>query len=61
LAKITIVPHDKGAEKHFHVTHPFHLLFGRDFEVVQHRNHWGKERLLEVSRLAGNATDWAPI
>ncbi|MGZ6946290.1 MAG: DUF5372 family protein, partial [Acidimicrobiia bacterium] len=24
------------------VTHPFHPLYGRDFEFVAHRHNWGE-------------------
>jgi Family of unknown function (DUF5372) len=27
------------------VTHPFHPLFGRDFELVVHRQNWGEDRV----------------
>ena len=27
------------------MTHPFHPLFGRDFEFVVHRRNWGEDRV----------------
>jgi hypothetical protein len=27
------------------VTHPFHPLSGRDFELIEHRNNWGEDRV----------------
>ena len=27
------------------MTHPFHLLAGRDFEFVEHRQNWGEDRV----------------
>jgi len=27
------------------VTHPFHPLSGRDFEVVAYRQNWGEDRV----------------
>ena len=27
------------------MTHPFHLLYGRDFEFVAHRHNWGEDRV----------------
>ena len=27
------------------VTHQFHPLFGRDFEIVVHRQNWGEDRV----------------
>jgi hypothetical protein len=29
----------------FHVTHPFHRLFGREFALIERRNAWGEERV----------------
>ena len=36
---------DGGAERRLHVTHPFHPLCGREFEVVTYRKNWGDERV----------------
>ena len=38
-------PHDNSAKKHFRVTHPFHPLFGQEFELVEYRNNWGEDRV----------------
>ncbi len=27
------------------MTHPFHPLYGRDFEFVAHRQNWGEDRV----------------
>ena len=27
------------------MTHPFHPLYGRDFEFVAHRHNWGEDRV----------------
>ena len=27
------------------MTHPFHPLFGREFELVVHRQNWGEDRV----------------
>jgi uncharacterized protein DUF5372 len=27
------------------VTHPFHPLYGRDFEFIEHRQNWGEDRV----------------
>jgi hypothetical protein len=43
--RLSIAPHDKGAKQHFHVTHPFHPLFGREFELLEYRNNWGEDRV----------------
>jgi Family of unknown function (DUF5372) len=38
-------PGDDGAKKHFRVIHPFHPLFGREFELVDYRKNWGEDRV----------------
>ena len=32
-------------ERRFRVTHPFHPLFGHEFELVHHRQCWGEDRV----------------
>ena len=32
-------------ERRFRVTHPFHPLFGREFELVHYRQCWGEDRV----------------
>lgn len=32
-------------QEHFRVTHPFHPLFGREFELLEYRNNWGEDRV----------------
>ena len=27
------------------MTHPFHPLFGREFELLEYRNNWGEDRV----------------
>ncbi len=42
---LSTTPHDNSAKKYFCVTHPFHPLFGQEFELVEYRNNWGKDRV----------------
>jgi hypothetical protein len=48
------------------VTHRFHPLFGRDFELVAHRQNWGEDRVHlhdedgELFSLPAGWTDVAP-
>ena len=49
------------------MTHPYHPLFGQDFEFVAHRQNWGEDRVhlhdadgVLFSLLAG-WTDVAPV
>ena len=30
--------------QHFRVTHPFHPLFGREFELIEYHKTWGEDR-----------------
>jgi hypothetical protein len=32
----------------FHITHPFHPLYGQAFELIQTRVNWGEERAYYV-------------
>jgi hypothetical protein len=34
-----------SAQRLVRVTHPFHPLFGREFEFVRERHNWGEERV----------------
>ena len=31
--------------KHFRVTHPFHPLFGCEFELIEYHKPWGEDRV----------------
>jgi Family of unknown function (DUF5372) len=48
------------------VTHPFHPLYGREFEFVEHRQNWGEDRVYlrdedgELFSLLAGWTDVAP-
>jgi hypothetical protein len=48
------------------VTHPFHPLVGRDFEIIVHRQNWGEDRVHlhdengELFSLPAGWTDVAP-
>ena len=35
-------PKGDVAARRFRVTHPFHPLFGREFELEIHKNNWGR-------------------
>jgi hypothetical protein len=46
------------------VTHPFHPLVGREFEVVTVRNNWGENRVHyhdERGRLVSIPTPWTSL
>ena len=38
-------PHRDGAQRRFRVTHPFHPLAGREFDLVTYRHNWGEDRV----------------
>lgn len=38
-------PHGVGAPERFQITHPFHPLFGQEFDLVQYRRNWGEDRV----------------
>jgi hypothetical protein len=46
------------------VTHPFHPLLGREFEVMTVRHHWGENRVHyrdERGRLVSIPTPWTSL
>jgi hypothetical protein len=46
------------------VTHPFHPLFGRDFEFVVHRRNWGEDRVYfhdESGALSSLPAGWTDV
>jgi Family of unknown function (DUF5372) len=46
------------------ITHPFHPHYGRKFELISRRRHWGEDRLLysdDSGRLRWIASAWTDI
>lgn len=41
----SIAPDCDGAIRTFRVTHPFHPLFGREFDLVTYRHNWSEDRV----------------
>ena len=41
-------PDTKAECRRFRVTHPFHPLFGHEFNLVDYRNCWAEERVFYV-------------
>jgi Family of unknown function (DUF5372) len=40
---------DAAAERRrFRVTHPFHPLFGREYDLIDYRHFWGEDRVVYV-------------
>jgi hypothetical protein len=33
------------------VTHPFHPLLGREYELIQYRHFWGEDRVVYVDEM----------
>ena len=43
------------------MTHPFHPLFGREFDLIDHRRCWAEDRLFymdEEGEIRGLAAQW---
>jgi Family of unknown function (DUF5372) len=38
-------PHGVSTPQRFQITHPYHPLFGQEFELVQCRHNWGEDRV----------------
>jgi hypothetical protein len=46
------------------IIHPFHPLFGRRFELICRRRHWGEDRVIyegQNGRLCTLASAWTDI
>ena len=43
--KLSIAPDCRGEQRRIRITHPFHPLFGREFDLVTYRNTWFEERV----------------
>jgi hypothetical protein len=41
-------PHAEAERRRFRVTHPFHPLFGREYELLQYRHFWSEDRVVYV-------------
>jgi hypothetical protein len=56
-------PHERGAHKYFRVTHPFHPLFGSEFELIEYHKTWGEDRVFfrdaegQLQSIVANCTD----
>ena len=43
--KLSNAPDKDAAHRRFRVIHPFHPLFGREFELLTYRHNWGEDRV----------------
>jgi hypothetical protein len=56
-------PLESGAQPRFRVTHPFHPLFGREFDLIEYRQNWGEDRVYfrdaegRLQSILANCTD----
>lgn len=44
FSKPSTAPRLENSTRGFKVTHPFHPLFGRTFELITHRHNWSQDR-----------------
>jgi uncharacterized protein DUF5372 len=62
----SIAPLASGEAQTFHITHPFHPLRGRTFQLVDYRQTWGEDRVYfhddsgQLARLPLQWTDVVP-
>jgi len=57
-------PQGDVAARRFRVTHPFHPLFGREFELEIYKNNWGEDRVffhLEEGHLMALPASWTDL
>ncbi len=44
-SRLSNAPREGSSQQRFRVTHPFHPLFGREFELIEYRQNWGEDRV----------------
>jgi Family of unknown function (DUF5372) len=57
-------PHCSGEKRTFRVTHPYHPLFGQQFELIASRRNWGEDRVWfrdRESRVHTLPTSWTDV
>jgi hypothetical protein len=65
-SELSIAPLTSGAPQTFRVTHPFHPLHGRVFQLIECRQTWGEYRVFfhddagQLGRLPRQWTDLSP-
>ena len=61
---MSIAPDCDGAIRTFRVTHPFHPLFGRQFDLVTYRSNWSEDRVYyhdDQGRLKSLSAAWTSL
>jgi len=62
--ELSIAPRPSGEAQTFRVTHPFHPLRGRTFQLVDCRQTWGEDRVYfydDVGQLARLPLQWTDV
>ena len=54
--KSSITPDVTGEAQRFRVTHPFHPLFGQEFDLLSFRRDWGEDRVSYRTELGSEAS-----
>jgi hypothetical protein len=60
-SRLSNAPDTDREQRRFRVTHPFHPLLGREFELAQYRQCWGEDRVFyldEGSKLCSFPARW---
>ena len=60
----SIAPDCDDARRTFRVTHPFHPLCGREFDLVTYRQNWGEDRVYfhdDQGRLKALSAGWTNL
>ena len=45
MTQLSTTPDTDSKQRSFHVIHPFHPLFEREFELLDYRKCWGEDRV----------------
>jgi hypothetical protein len=46
-------PDAEVEDRRFRVTHPFHPLFGHEYELIDYRHFWSEDRVVYVDETGG--------
>jgi len=62
--KSSTTPHGNDEARRFRITHPFHPLVGREFELVEYRHNWGEHRVFfydAKGQMASIPASWTSV
>jgi hypothetical protein len=64
LTTLTTAPHGVDSTQRFRILHPYHPLFGQEFDLVIYRHNWREKRVYfnhPEGRLVSVPTHWTDL